>query len=177
MSGGMTVEIGTQELSGKLKSLVNIAQQKHIKLIEAHELEAVASLCGKCFESNGFEGEFDLDATIGTIQAIYNSDKHLAITWKENGIVLGVGLFLVVPSITSMNHQKLIEVAWDAHPDIDEFKKGRIMVSILNFVLNYYKGVADTAHFSVPCDNVSVRRYLLGKGFLPKEVCYVKELK
>ena len=137
----------------------------------------MASLCGKCFESNGFEGEFDLDATIGTIQAIYNSDKHLAITWKENGIVLGVGLFLVVPSITSMNHQKLIEVAWDAHPDIDEFKKGRIMVSILNFVLNYYKGVADTAHFSVPCDNVSVRRYLLGKGFLPKEVCYVKELK
>lgn len=165
-----------QVVAGKLNSLVTIAQQKYIKLIQPEDIMAAAELCGRCHEKNGFDSPFNLDATMGTIQAIMDKEEHLAVVWKEKGHVIGIGLFLLTTSITSVDHKKIFEVAWDVDPNIDEFKKGRVMVSLLNFMLKYYKGKADTAHFSIPCNNRSVRRYLFNKGFIPKEVCYVKEL-
>lgn len=156
--------------------LGNIVQPRHIKLLKSNRIEELAELCRKCHVANGFDGEFDADTCMGTIQAISDKDEHLAIVWEEDDKILGMGLFLLVPSIVSMSHKKLYEVAWDADPDIHPIRRGRIMVSLLKFVLEYYKGIAHTAHISVPCNNRSVRRYLFNQGFIPKEVCHVKEL-
>ena len=166
-----------QEAAERLGSQAITDQQKYISLLNEEDVSACATLCGLCFNHNEFDGGFDLDSSISTIDAIRRTDDYLAILWKEHDEILGVGLFLLVPSITSQYHKKVYEVAWDVHPDINSFKKGRIMVGLLHFMLDYYKGIADTAHFSVPCDNKPVQRYLYNKGFIPKEVCFVKEMK
>lgn len=170
------LQTGTQAETERLESLVTIARQKHIRLIKPSDVDVVAKLCEKCHFHNGFDGHFDIDATKGTIQAIRDKEEHLAIMWKEEDKIIGVGLFLLTPSITSVTHKKVYEVAWDVDPEIGGFKKGRIMVGLLNFMLEYYKNIADTAHFSIPFKNSPLRRYLVHRDFTPKEVCYVKEL-
>jgi len=171
------VETGIAEVRERLDSLERIDPQQHIKRITTDVLDDCVALCGRCFEFSKFDGEFDPESTAGTIQAIKDGPEHLAICYEEDGEIIGIGIFMLVPSVVNVNHKKLYEVAWDACPNIHHIKKGRVMVAILRYVLEYYKGLADTAHFSVPCDNTSVRMYLFNRGFTPKEVHYAKELR
>ena len=104
-----------------------------------------------------------------------NNDS-LTICYKLYGEVVGVGLFTKVQSITNQCHGKVVEICWDASPKLNSLRKGKVMVKLLNYMLNYYKEIANTAHFSIPINNKSVQRYLVKKGFLPKEIHFVKEL-
>jgi hypothetical protein len=166
-----------QVLQEKLESLGYTDLRKRISFLESYELDSVVKLCQECHDHTGFDWGFDVDTVSGTVKAIIDGREHLAVVYKENGLILGVALFMMVPSIKNIRHKHLYEVCWDVWPHISKVKKSKIMVSLLRYVLEYYENIADTAHISIPIENQAVCRYLQKKGFIQKELHFIKEMK
>jgi len=147
-----------------------------IEEISIDNLTEVIDVCEKCYIFSRFDGRFDRHSLFLFIQKMFWDKNSLAICCRQSGRVVGVGLFIKVPSITNSVHEKVLEICWDADPNLSPVRKGKVMVKLLHYMLNYYKEIAETAHFSVPINNESVQRYLVKKGFVPKEIHFVKEL-
>ncbi len=167
--------IGTQERQERLDYLASIDRLRRIKILSHLHLNEVVVLCEKSYKNGDFHVEFDIASVYQTLKSSLSED-HLAIGYLEGGRILGFGIFMMVPSLINDRHHTVYEVGWDCDPELGSIKKGRIMACILDFMLEYYKGIADTAHISAPRESSSICRYLARKGFEQPENHFIKEL-
>ena len=164
------------ELIDQLQSQVFSEQNNHISLIKEKDIPEVCVLISDCFNHNGFDGSLSIADTAISLKNIICEDEHLAIKYSENGKVLGAGIFMLVPNLFNRKSYKVTEIMWDSSPHISRIKRGRVMISILNFMIKYYHGIGDISRISIPLKNKSVMSYLIKKGFRGKEVSFIKEL-
>lgn len=153
-----------------------IEQQRPIKFINRFDLIEVTNLMNKCFIAGEFDGDFGYETVANNISTIIDDENHLGIKYEENGEILGATLFFRVPSLISNRAINCIEYAWDVDPDLPSYKRAKIMMKLLNFVVKYYTGEGRSIHISIPTKNTAVQKYLERNGFLKKEILYTKEL-
>jgi len=147
----------------------------NIRSLKGDDYSQATQLISDVTKSRTFKDlTFDYKTTFKNIERLSNEENSLSIGYFNKQVLEGVAIFTVVPSLCDDKDKKLVELAWDISPSIkSKIKKGRIMVTLFNRVMDYFKGSVNSIYLSVPL-NSTINNFLIKKGFRQVDILYQK---